>query len=191
MGRGEELELYMKVGGFPAALKEAGPAGRTPLKAQETYLKWIKGDIFRLGKQEAYAKELLLELARTLSSATSLQSLARNSQIASHHTAQDYVQILEDCFALRTCYAQDPNTSSYKYRSNKKIYFLDPLLYWVAYKWGNTDAPKNSYEKLAENVAHEALFRKSKTNKTRMGYFTSKNGEIDFVQSPKWAIEVK
>ncbi len=187
----EEFELFMKVGGFPMALIESGPKGQVPKRAQETYRKWLRGDALKLGKQEIYLRELLLELARTIGSTVSLQALARNTQISSHHTAQDYIQILEDCFALRTCYAQDPNTGNFKFRSNKKFYFIDPILYWIAYDWAEARAPENSLQKIAENVAHEEIYRKARKDKTRFGYFSSSKGEIDFVQSPNWAIEVK
>lgn len=185
--RVEELELYFKVGGFPSALAESGNSGKAPLKAMKTYLQWIKGDLVKLGKIETYAKELLGQIAKTTGSTISMQTLAAKTQMGSHHTAQEYVQILETCFALRTLYAIDLEEENFKFRKEKKLYFTDPLIYWIAHEWCGLKPPANATEKIAEMVAHEALARKFK----RFGYFSNKKGEVDFVFPKSWAIEVK
>lgn len=185
----EALELFFKIGGFPTAVAEAGEAGKTPRKAMETYWRWLKGDIIKLGKQEIYLKETLGQLAKTLTTPISLQSLAQKTQMGSHHTAQEYVSILEDCFSLRTLYAIDLEEQSYRFRKDKKFYFTDPLLYWIALHESGLKPPsdQNAFEKLAELCAHEQLAR----TKKRFGYFNSRNGEIDFILPGDWAIEVK
>jgi len=184
-----ELEKYFRVGGFPTAVAEAGPQGEIPKRAMETYLRWLKGDAIRLGKQEAFLREVLGQVALTTGSAISLQKLAQKTQIGSHHTAQSYIELLEDCFALKTLYAIDENTGAYRFRKDKKFYFTDPLIYWIAMDWAGF-APEDisrSSEKIAELVAHEALARQYK----RMGYLHSPQGEIDFYVREQWALEVK
>ncbi len=183
----EELELYFRVGGFPTSLIESGAEGRVPQNSQEVYRRWLLGDLMKLGKQEAYLKELLLQIALTTSSTISLQKLAQRTQIGSHNTALDYVELLESCFALKTLYALDPNSGAPRFRKEKKFYFRDPLLYWMALDWAGVEAPRNALEQLAELVAHEHLARKHK----RIGYYSDRKGEIDFYSHEKWAIEVK
>ncbi len=183
----ENLKLFFKIGGFPRALAEAGSQGSVPHKAQATYRKWLLGDAVKLGKNEIYLKEILFQLALTLTTPISLQTLAKKTQIGSHHTVMDYIIFLEDFFALRTLYAIDPNTGSFRFRKNKKFYFTDPLLYWIGLDFGGISSPGNTEEKLAENVAAEALFRKY----AKFGYFESKNGEVDFYAPKNWAIEIK
>ena len=81
----------------------------------------------------------------------------------------------------------DQNTGSLQTRKNRKIYFSDPLLYWIALEKAGVTPPKDSSQKLAELVANEFLFRTQK----RFGYISSKDGEIDFYKSKNWALEIK
>ncbi|NUM89178.1 MAG: ATP-binding protein, partial [Bdellovibrionales bacterium] len=183
----DEMELYFRVGGFPIALMESGPRGKDPEKARETYRRWLAGDLQKLGRQEAYLKELLLEIAKTTTSTLSLQNLAKKTQIGSHHTAQEYISLLSDCFALKTLYAFEEGETEYRFRREKKFYFTDPLLYWIAFEWADSAPPDNAYEKVAELVAHESLRRRFQ----RIGYLKNRKGEVDFIEPGHWALEVK
>ncbi len=187
LDRIEELELFFKIGGFPLAVAESGDDGRVPQKSMRSYLQWIQGDLVKLGKIEVYGRELMGQIARTLGSSMSLQTLASKTQMGSHHTAQEYVQILEACFALRTLYCIDPDEENFRFRKEKKFYFTDPLIYQIAMDWAGFKVPANFCEKIAEQVAHETLAREHR----RFGYFSNKNGEVDFLKPKEWAIEVK
>ena len=182
-----ELQLYFRIGGFPTAVAEAGATGKSPAKAMNTYLQWLTGDVIKLGKQETYLKELLIQLALCLQTPVSLQTLAKKTSIGSHNTIQEYLSVLESCFALKTLYAVDPHSGSFRFKKNKKFYFTDPLLYWIALDLAGKKTPPNVEEKLAEMVAHETLSRKYK----RFGYFDGPHGEIDFFLPQSWALEVK
>lgn len=183
----KELELYFRVGGFPTALAESGAEGKNPISSQEVYRRWLLGDILKLGKSETYLREILGQIALTTTSTISLQKIAQRTQIGSHNTAHDYIEILESCFALKTLYEIDLENNSPKFRKEKKFYFRDPLIYWMALAWAEITPPSNSSDMIAELVAHEYLVRKHK----RFGFCSSKKGEIDFVSPKEWAIEVK
>jgi len=187
----EELVDFFRIGGFPSALLESGPKAIEPLKAQETYWKWLRGDALKLGKSEQYLKEVMGQVATIMPSSVSLQGIARNTSIGSHHTAQDYIAFLEDSFALRTCFAVDKDKGSFHFRKNKKFYFSDPLLFWVALREYGVETRSNFAEALAEMTAHEHLFRKFRQAKKRFGCYQSPTGEIDFLCPKSWAIEVK
>lgn len=191
LSRLDAFKAYFKVGGFPTAMIEAGEhIGEIP-KAKEIYRRWLNGDILKLGKQETYLREILSQIAITMMSPLSLQKLAQRTQMGSHHTAHEYVAILEQCFALRTCYAIDPNTGAFRLRKDKKFYFTDPIIYWIALEWAGFPTPENFESQLAEMVAHEYLYQESKLKNERMGYYHSNKGEIDFYCKDKWALEVK
>ncbi|MBL6992186.1 MAG: ATP-binding protein [Bacteriovoracaceae bacterium] len=185
----ELLKLFFKVGGFPAALAESGKSAKTPFKARETYKKWLLGDFLKLGKRESYFRELIGQLALTLGTSISLQKIVQKTGLGSHHTALEYIETLEDCFALRKLFAINPDNSSYHFRKDKKFYFTDPLIFWIALELSGFDFSKNYEEALAEMVAHEEISRCYPN--TRFGYLSSKKGEIDFFCPKKWAIEVK
>jgi predicted AAA+ superfamily ATPase len=107
--------------------------------------------------------------------------------MGSHHTAQQYVELLEDCFALRSLYALDLNTGAYRFKKEKKFYFSDPIIYWIALHVNGIRAPENFEERVAEMVAHEFLARRYK----KVGYLSTASGEVDFLAMPDIAFEVK
>jgi uncharacterized protein len=185
-----ELQRYFRCGGFPAAVIEAGPnGGDTPL-AKDTYRRWLAGDAAKLGKREAYLRDVLGQLAVTMTSSMSLQTLAKRTQFGSHHTALEYVELLEDCFALRTLYAIDVDTHAYMTKRQKKFYFTDPLLYWLALEWSGFQGTIEPTSALAEMVAAETLLRACAKKNQRIGYVSSAQGEVDFVGAT-FAVEVK
>ncbi len=183
----EELRAYFRVGGFPTAIAEGGPEAKYPREAIATYWRWLAGDVVRLGKQESYLIEILSQIAQMLASATSLQNLASNTRIGSHNTVQEYITVLESCFAVRTLLAIDPSTGGFRFKKNRKLYFSDPLIYWLALDQAGLKPPKDCEPNLAEMVAHETLARRYR----RFGYFRNDSGEVDFLLPKKWAIEVK
>jgi predicted AAA+ superfamily ATPase len=132
-------------------------------------------------------RELLGQIAKTLGSSMSLHSLAQNTQLMSYHTAQDYISILEQAFALRVLYSYDPEKDQFHFKKEKKFYFTDPIVYWAAYDLSGMKVPEDFESQLAEMVAAEWLFRRYK----RLGYYSTREGEVDFMNDQKMAIEVK
>lgn len=186
--RVSELQNYFRIGGFPLAVIEAGARATEPSKAKKIYTQWLVGDVVKAGKSEVYLKETLSQIFQTSQSSLSLQKLAQRTQMGSHHTALEYVQVLEDCFALTTLYAIDPNSGAKRLRKDKKFYFRDPLIYAIAKEFsGETVSQEKWNEVLAEAVACEFLLR----SYPRFGYLHSPKGEIDFFSRKNWAIEVK
>ncbi len=185
--RVDELRAYFRVGGFPSAVAEAGPSARKPSRAMATYLRWLLGDAVTLGKQESYLKELLAQLALCLQTPLSLQTLAKKTRIGSHNTVQEYVALLESCFALRQLHAVDLDTGAFRFRKDRKFYFTDPLLYRVSLEISGQSEPEEYDAAMAALAAHEALARRF----PGLGYWSGKAGEIDFVAPKRWAIEAK
>jgi predicted AAA+ superfamily ATPase len=88
---------------------------------------------------------------------------------------------------MKTLFAIDLNEGTYRFRKDKKFYFTDPLIFWLAQNLSNSKKNENFSEKIAEMVAHEFLSR----SHSRFGYFSSLKGEVDFILPDEWAIEVK
>src|SRR5262249_48877829 len=156
----------MKIGGFPAALAEAGEQSLIPKFARQTILQWLRGDVVKLNKQDLFMKELVGQLVKIMGNAVSLQGLAQKTQLMSYHTVQDYLSVLEQSFALRSLYAYNPEKDSFRFKKGKKFYFTDPILFWVACEWLSRKYP-------------------------RLGYYSTKEGEVDFISNGNWAVEVK
>jgi predicted AAA+ superfamily ATPase len=189
--RAELLKLYFQIGGMPTALAESGPRAKIPQKAFDTYERWLVGDATRLGKNKAFLEGLLAQLAVCTATPISLQTLAKKTEIASHHTVQNYIHFLEDSFALRTCYALDSNSGASRFRKDKKFYFTDPIIFWIAIRMGGLPVPNEWEAHVAEMVGYEALARRAELSRERLGYFASSSGEVDYFSPQRWAIELK
>lgn len=183
-----EIRAYFQIGGFPAVVAAAGKSGTIPKEMKETYLRWLIGDIEKLGKNERYLKELLAQIALCTQTPLSFQTLAKKTSISTHDTVQDYLSVLESCFAIRILYAMDQHSGSYRFKKNKKIYFTDPIIYWLSLELlGNNKTEQENEAAIAEMVAHEALSRRF----SRFGYLQGTSGEVDFCQPQRWAVELK
>jgi len=145
------------------------------------------GDVLKLGRQEIFMKEVMGQIVKTMTSPISLQTLARKTQLMSYHTVQDYLSILEHAFSLRTIYAYNPETDSFHFRKEKKFYFTDPIIFWASIDLLDMKTPDNHEEQLAEMIAAEWILRKYK----RVGYYSSREGEVDFISKRDWALEIK
>jgi predicted AAA+ superfamily ATPase len=189
--RKEMLVNFFRSGGMPASVAESGPEGKLPQTALKTYLRWIEGDATRAGKNKAFLHGLMAQLAVIMGTPISLQTLAKKTEIASHHTVQDYIHFLEDSFALRTCYALDPNTGASRFRKEKKFYFTDPILYWVALHMGGMPLDQEWESQVAEMVGYEEIAKKLEIKNQALGYYASSAGEIDYFSPKRWAIELK
>ncbi len=183
----KEIELFFTVGGFPGAVAEAGKLGKLPEKTILEFKRWLIGDINRLGLNEQYLREIMLQIALTHSTPISLQGLAHKTQIGSHRTALNYIEALEDSFALRTLYALDISGKQFFFRRDKKFYFTDPLIFHMALDWAGYKISDDFTGRMAELTIAEMLFRKY----PRFGYLATKKGEIDFIIPPEKALEVK
>lgn len=182
-----ELRAYFKCGGFPGSVAESGAAGVIPKEAMATYWRWLSGDAIKLGKSELLLTEVMIQIAKTMQTPISFNTLAKKTSIGSHNTAREYVEILESCFALRTLHGIDIDTGALRLRKDHKFYFTDPLLYWVALDLAGGKHPLDTEARIAEMVAHECLRRRYR----RFGYHSNASGEVDFVSPGSWAIEVK
>jgi len=183
----EELKVYFRVGGFPTAVAEGRSEGLRSQSSMKTYWRWLVGDIVKLGKNEEFLTEIMIQLALTLQNPISFNTLAKKTSIGSHNTVREYISALESCFAIRTLHAIDIDTGSYRTRKDRKFYFTDPLLYWLALDLSGMSLPENAESQIAELVANEHLSRRFH----RFGYHSNSKGEVDFVLPTQWAIEVK
>ncbi|MBI4209006.1 MAG: ATP-binding protein [Deltaproteobacteria bacterium] len=125
------LALYLKVGGFPHAIRDFYEYGKVRDDTYETYANWIFGDAHRFQLNRELLIHLLFRIFDTLSSQVTWQRLIEKSTIKSYETALDYVEHLEMAFLCHVSNCYDPDKEMGAPRKAKKIYFVDPLLYGV------------------------------------------------------------
>ncbi len=196
------LERYLAFGGLPHAIAEAhtgerAPSERTLAVAYDALLREVQ----RRGASRAATHAMLERLIRSLGSALSWTSLAKDMAV-SPPTARSYVEFLAASYLLLPVYSWRADSDAPALGKDKKVYFADPLLHSVAQRQVpglGVDLPA-----LIENAVAIALQRRYEPVQLRMEGFdtpshlhvwrTRRSGEIDFVCGPSnrlAAVEVK
>jgi predicted AAA+ superfamily ATPase len=123
------FEEYLITGGFPLSVNLFYSRGQISSYVYQLYLGWIEGDIGRAGKLERNLYQIMSRILVHMSTGISWYGLSRESGIASHATVQEYVEILEKMYVLRTVPYIDLSSKMPMYRKNRKLYFHDPLIF--------------------------------------------------------------
>jgi hypothetical protein len=123
------FEEYLITGGFPLSVNLFYSLGHISSYVYQLYLSWIEGDIGRAGKLERNLYQIMSRILVHMSTGISWYGLSRESGIASHATVQEYVEILERIYVLRTVPYIDLSSKMPMYRKNRKLYFHDPLIF--------------------------------------------------------------
>ncbi|MEM0121197.1 MAG: hypothetical protein QW688_07170 [Thermoprotei archaeon] len=99
----------MHTSGFPAAEKEQAERGRVSETTKKSMLDWLRVDWAKVGKSEAYMKEVLSFLLRAGCTPVSWLSITKNTSIGSSNTAQSYVETLEKLLVVKTLELVEPS----------------------------------------------------------------------------------
>jgi len=181
------LDIYMRVGGFPAALRDYATTGSVAYTTIAAMWAMIANEIRQAELDPTAALKLIDRVGRSLGSPLSWSAAAEAMDVASHHTAQGYVKALAESFALLIIHYWDVH-GSFEPRKQRKVYFTDPLfadVYSAAASGVSTAAPDG----ILEGIVASALFRSASEHLTQadptigsIGYWRSRDGrEIDFV----------
>jgi len=175
---------YLKTGGFPVPIKEFFARGKVSVYAKKIYLDWLKSDWRKIGKSDKYMKEVIAYILRSRLTPISWLSISRETSLASPHTAQSYVEALEDLFVAKILNIITPD-SRILYRKNKKIHITDPFLYRTLAYFTNEEVLD---EVVVESVAATHLSRVTDV------YFWKNKSEVDIIikkDKEQLGIEVK
>lgn len=201
------FERYLLTGGYASAINDYEEFGEVRYATWESYQQWVRGDISRSGKSERTARQIIRELLRISISAFSWETIAKKIDVASHKSVAEYMQTLEDAFALKTVYQIDVNTGVPCVKKLKKNYFLDHFIQWAMRGWVENWLTYHDTitsliiggdfkGSLAEEITANELFRRFDRNDwldSRV-FFWKNGGEVDFIiqeSSELFPIEVK
>jgi len=193
------FDQYLLSGGFITAINDYHQNSSISPYIYEIYLQWVKGDFARYQKQERFLKQIIRRMIISLSSDIGWNSFTKDSEIGSHNTVVEYVDILEASFIARTVYNIDLNRQTANARKNKKFYILDNFIFHAfrGWLWAMNDPFKASKKflayaenksKLVENCTfmhfhqlfgEEMYFWK---NKTEVDFVGKKNGKLYFFE---------
>jgi len=193
------FEDYLITGGVAPAIDSYISEGKISTNIYETYVSVMLGDAMRWQKKEVYMAQIIRRIIESLSSQVSWKSLGKQTDLGSHHTVAEYVDVLESSFVVSCIYRLDKNKGVPYFSKEKKIHFQDPFIFHALRGWsfslpyyqstveflGNTE----DRTKLVESVICNHLIRMAfnlmpsseykYTNKVT--YWTSKHlREVDF-----------
>lgn len=197
------LYLYFLHGGFIRALNRL-PDGVLDEEIFSIYAAWIDGEVAKARRSPETATRVLDGIANAMTNEVSWNGLAKG---ISHPTIAEYAELLRDMFVID--YIEPSKRANVGAPKNKKIYFADPFLYWVALfksrkidRVGISDLDSTTVGKIAELSAYANIKQhidfKTKENdfdpRRYVHFEKERNGEIDFVVrygKKSWKIECK
>jgi len=148
---------YLRCGGFPVSINSYfKPTAEEKEwliepKVAETFVRTTLGELSKYGKSEATARQLLSEIITRYGA---MYSFTGMSDTVNHVTTTDYLDFLEKSFILHILYAIDLNKKTPKYKGKKKVYFLDPFIYY-SIKSSLTGTDVN--ETISETIDNEIM----------------------------------
>lgn len=153
------LSIYFEVGGFPLAINSYFENRYVENTVKEAYLSWFKNDVVKVGRSIENAREIIKCLLAKIPSAISWENIAKETSIKSPKTINAYLHIFSEMFSLIISYFIDPNSSILQFGKNKKIHFIDPLLFSIFEDWCLVRV-KEKESVVAEIVLASHLFRR-------------------------------
>ncbi len=183
----ETLDLYMRVGGFPIAIRDYVELGMVSDATYETYRNWIVGDASRFGLRQETLKQILFRLFQTIATRVTWPKLIEDSPVKSHETALEYVEHLQDAFLCLTVSCYDERTHGASGTKPRKIYPIDPLLVAVAGTW--RDSIPNVYRWLCAQI-DDSAFRGRFFEGIVVNHLARNNDRLFYWYSPKNKKEV-
>ncbi len=183
----DALDIYLNIGGFPAALRDYMTAGEVSMSTINSTWAMIANEI-RLARLDATSALKLIErIGISLGSPLSWQTAADAMDVASHNTARAYVHTLAESFTLLIVYHWAIG-GGFEPRKQRKVYFVDPLFGQVpSAALGIPN--RTTTDAILEGAIATGLFRSASDHITQsdptigsLGYWRSSDGrEIDFI----------
>lgn len=190
----EEIEskfnFYLKTGGYLRTIYEYIEKRAISEKTYETYINWILGDLSKLDRREQIFKSILYGIIKNYGNKFSLHSIAKDTEIKSHVSAAEYLDVMQSLLLTNQLYQIDYNKKLPVFRKEKKNYFIDPFLYSVCNGYINGKYQDYSFYNtgsLIEGIVCEALARTVRKNLDISSslWFYLKKKETDFVLKQK------
>jgi hypothetical protein len=130
------LDAYFLTGGFPSAINDFYINNTVKQNIYDNFLYWLIADITFAGRDMFLAGQILKNILSTAGRPTGYKTLAEETKAKTHATIKDYIDIFERMFGIRIAYHIDDHRSLNSSKA-KKIYFRDPLLFWLFYCYTN------------------------------------------------------
>ena len=141
----KELQLlfqnYLFTGGTPRVIDDYLKNELISESVYRTYVDVVRGDLARWGKKESYLRQLLFRVVESLGNPVGWNTLKHGTDIASHNTVAEYIDVLRDNFVLLYLHCYDMSRNGPAYQKEKKIYFQDPFFLHAMKAWTSGREP--------------------------------------------------
>ena len=137
------LEDYFLTGGFPWAINEFLKLKLIPSFVYELYGAWIRGVLIRQRHNVHTLAPLLNYVVERSGTGLSVANLSRDCGIGSNHTAERYLALLEESYALLVSRWSTPGSKVNAPRKNRKFFPADPFLFHLFSDFGRS--PEDSF----------------------------------------------
>jgi hypothetical protein len=165
------LNSYFVTGGLPIAINYYLRDKKIPCSLFQHYVNTTIADISKWGLRQSFAKEILAEVCRSLSSEISWTGLGKRLG-SNHHSVQQYIDMMVLSFVVTYIKKLNPENRRVMSKQNKKVYFLDPFLFHAIHHWVSSAPIGDEWEtcqsfladsaargKLVENIVQNHLVR--------------------------------
>lgn len=182
------FDRYLQCGGFPRSMYELLENRKIMEETYEVYWNWLVSDMAKLGRSERITSSVLLGVLKNYGTRFSLNSVAKEMEVGSHVTIRDYLEVLENLFAIRSVFPIDLRKGTEAFGRMRKVYFIDPFLFHAFKKrLAGIETKEEEMPRLVEGIVAEHLVRKF----GKVFYYSQKK-EVDFyIKNGDCGLEVK
>jgi len=194
-------KAYLLTGGSPIALNDICQFEHLPEYFLQLTRDWVTGEIVQSGRSRVSLSQLMHVLFRYGGQPIGYAKLSREAGLANNTIAAGYVEQLSDLLCVMPAWAWEPNNKTLQMRKPCKFHFIN-LAAVVAF---HPSAPHYIHEfdalppetqgQFLEWLVAQEIWRRSvlagQSNPEALGYWSSKEHEIDFVTPSQEFIEVK
>ena len=196
----DAFDRYLLHGGYLTAINDMAAHGAIRQSTLATYSDWIRGDVLKRGKQEAYLREVLSAIVTRYTSQVTWNGLAQDLSIDHPKTVADYVELLERMDAVAVVPALREDKLGPAPKKAKKLTFCDPFILHAVRAWLEPSTDPFDHQVLAASqdpVWASQIVEACVANHFRRfypTYYIKAQGEVDiaYVRDGRfWPVEVK
>ena len=196
----DAFDRYLLHGGYLTAINNLAEHGVIGQSVLATYSDWIRGDVLKRGKQEAYLREVLSAIVRRYTSQVTWNGLAQDLSINHPRTVADYVELLERMDAVAVLPALREDKLGPAPKKAKKLMFCDPFILHAVRAWlePRSDPYNDQMLPLSQDpVWSSQMVEACVSNHIRRffpTYYIKARGEVDiaYIRAGRfWPVEIK
>jgi len=192
---------YMLSGGSPALALDLVQFGSIAPASLQVIRDWIMGDVVGTGRSRIFLTHLMRAFFRFGGTSVGYNKLARESGFANNTVAAGYVEQLSDLLAVLPAWAYEAEKKAFNLKKPARFHFVN-LAVALAFSplairsVGEFEALPNSDQSIwlewfvAFHLWREANLQNVE-NPEKLGFWQSRDNEIDFVDAEGNFVEVK